>query len=184
MAVGLPNELNLVGCEDNSSWRVIDRAGKDVTPSDQQDYVQTLFAVVNQGTNWKVSDLTSKKVKNVRAEGLPAMSRAKLAFLLFPILWSRQSLRRRRIYLHIAQNPVVHARREVYCDSTAGRLPRRMANRDLQQAKTELHPTAHQNGRAGLDALMIRGGASGRPGPTTSWANATDAFRQCLTRVR
>jgi hypothetical protein len=61
------NELNLVGCEDNSTWRVIDGAGKDVTPRDQQDYVQTL-TVVKTGTSWKVSDLTSKKVKNVRPE--------------------------------------------------------------------------------------------------------------------
>jgi hypothetical protein len=61
------DELNLIACEDNSSWRVFNKAGKDVTPSDQPDYVQSLV-VVQTKDGWKVSDATSKKVDNVRAE--------------------------------------------------------------------------------------------------------------------
>lgn len=61
------DELNLISCENNSSWRVVNRAGKDVTPNAQPDYIQSLTVIRTQDS-WKVSDATSKKVKNVRAE--------------------------------------------------------------------------------------------------------------------
>jgi hypothetical protein len=57
-------ELNLLSCEDNSSWRVFDRHGRDVTPQNQPDYVQSL-TVKKVGNAWKVSDVYTKKVKNV-----------------------------------------------------------------------------------------------------------------------
>ena len=57
-------ELNLLSCEDNSSWKVIDRRGRDVTPQNQPDYVQSL-TVKRVDNVWKVSGVSSEKVKNV-----------------------------------------------------------------------------------------------------------------------
>ena len=60
-------QLELLACEDNSTWKLRDERGRDVTPKDQQDYIQTL-TVKNENGSWKVSDLTTKKAKNVAAE--------------------------------------------------------------------------------------------------------------------
>ena len=60
-------QLELLACEDNSTWKLRDERGRDVTPKEQQDYIQTL-TVRKQDGSWKVSDLSTKKVKNVAAE--------------------------------------------------------------------------------------------------------------------
>jgi hypothetical protein len=60
-------QLDLLSCEDNSTWRLRDERGRDVTPKDQEDYIQSL-TVKKQNGSWKVSDLSTKKTKNVTAE--------------------------------------------------------------------------------------------------------------------
>ena len=60
-------ELTLVACEDNSTWKFLDEAGRDVTPKGQSDYIQTLTINKLKGT-WKVVDVTSEKVRNVSAK--------------------------------------------------------------------------------------------------------------------
>jgi len=58
--------LDLVACEDNSTWRVFDRSNRDVTPKDRPDYVQEL--TVNKfKEKWKVVRVASRKVKDVSA---------------------------------------------------------------------------------------------------------------------
>jgi hypothetical protein len=56
--------LSLLSCEDNSTWRVIDRNGRDVTPKNQPDYIQTL-ELIQDHRRWKVSDVASLKVVDV-----------------------------------------------------------------------------------------------------------------------
>jgi hypothetical protein len=58
--------LDLLGCEDNSTWRVFDSNGRDVTPVDRPDYIQELTVSKLDGT-WKVVSVVSRKVKNVSA---------------------------------------------------------------------------------------------------------------------
>ena len=48
------DELNLVSCEDNSTWRMLDKRGDDVTPKDQPDYIQEL-KIIRAQNKWKVS---------------------------------------------------------------------------------------------------------------------------------
>ena len=60
-------ELTLLACEDNSTWRFLDETGRDVTPKNQPDYIQTLTIKKLKGT-WKVVDVTSEKVRNVTAK--------------------------------------------------------------------------------------------------------------------
>jgi hypothetical protein len=60
-------QLDLLACEDNSTWKLRDASGRDVTPKNQEDYIQTL-TVRKQNGSWKVSSLSTKKVKNVTAE--------------------------------------------------------------------------------------------------------------------
>jgi hypothetical protein len=59
--------LELLACEDNSTWRMVDTDGADVTPSNVSDYVQTL-SVVKVGNRWKVSSLNTKEIPAVTAE--------------------------------------------------------------------------------------------------------------------
>ena len=59
------SELGLTACEDNSRWRILDKKGRDVTPKNQPDYIQSLTATKSQGV-WKISDSTSRKVPNVK----------------------------------------------------------------------------------------------------------------------
>ena len=58
--------LDLVACEDNSTWRVFDRRNRDVTPKDRPDYIQQL-TVHKLSETWKVVRVASRKVKNVSA---------------------------------------------------------------------------------------------------------------------
>lgn len=63
--------LNLVACEDNSTWRVFDRSNRDVTPRDKPDYIQEL--TVNKiEEKWKVTRVVSRKVANVSAKDCPS----------------------------------------------------------------------------------------------------------------
>lgn len=57
--------IRLVACEDNSKVRVLDKAGKDVTPKTSRNYVQTL-EVVDESGAWKVSTVTSVVVDSFR----------------------------------------------------------------------------------------------------------------------
>ena len=58
--------LDLVACEDNSTWKVFDKNSRDVTPEDRPDYVQEL--TVNRiQERWKVIRVVSRKVKDVSA---------------------------------------------------------------------------------------------------------------------
>jgi hypothetical protein len=55
--------VNLVGCEDGSAVRVVDKTGRDVTPRKASaTYVQDL-TVEKHGEDWKVSHIRSKSVK-------------------------------------------------------------------------------------------------------------------------
>jgi hypothetical protein len=60
-------ELELLACEDNSTWRLLDQSGRDVTPKNQPDYIQTLTVKKDRGS-WKVAGLSTRKVKNVARE--------------------------------------------------------------------------------------------------------------------
>lgn len=62
-----PDRLTLVSCEDNSAVQIISKSGKDVTPSDVSDYVQTL-AAVKRGHNWKIGDVASEKIQDARKD--------------------------------------------------------------------------------------------------------------------
>ena len=57
-------KLELTACEDNSTWKVLDQKGQDVTPKNQPDYIQSLTATNSQGV-WKISDSSTRKVANV-----------------------------------------------------------------------------------------------------------------------
>ena len=59
--------LDLLACEDNSTWRVFDRSNRDVTPKDRPDYIQEL-TVNKLGAKWKVVQVASRKVQDVSAE--------------------------------------------------------------------------------------------------------------------
>ena len=59
-----PDRLRLVTCEDNSTWRILNRANRDVTPTPQLDYVQSLV-VTKVKDAWKVSDGTTRQVKDL-----------------------------------------------------------------------------------------------------------------------
>jgi len=58
------DQLSLTACEDNSTWRLINRNGRDVTPNDRPDYIQSL-QLVRSGDRWKVSEMTSRTVPNI-----------------------------------------------------------------------------------------------------------------------
>ena len=60
------SRLSLTSCEDNSTWRVIDRNGRDVTPKSQPDYIQALELIQDQ-RRWKVTDVASLKVDDVNS---------------------------------------------------------------------------------------------------------------------
>jgi hypothetical protein len=60
------SRLNLVGCEDNSTWRILDKNDRDVTPKKQPDYIQSLV-VKRVDRVWKVAELSTKKVSDVTA---------------------------------------------------------------------------------------------------------------------
>jgi hypothetical protein len=59
--------LELLACEDNSTWRMVNADGMDVTPKDTMDYIQTL-AVTRVGNRWKVSSFTTKEVPAVSSK--------------------------------------------------------------------------------------------------------------------
>ena len=59
--------LELLACEDNSTWRILDQGGRDVTPKNQPDYIQSL-TVNNIRGSWKVAGLSTKKVENATRE--------------------------------------------------------------------------------------------------------------------
>jgi hypothetical protein len=63
--------LRIVACEDNSTWRVITKDGKDVTPKNQPDYIQSL-TVIKLGSSWKVSDGSTQQVKTLPANACKA----------------------------------------------------------------------------------------------------------------
>ena len=58
------DRVSLIACEDNSTWRLIDRKGRDVTPQDRPDYIQSL-QLIKSAERWKVSDTTSRTIPNV-----------------------------------------------------------------------------------------------------------------------
>ena len=58
------DRLQLVACEDNSTWRMVDSANKDVTPARTADYVQSLTVARVDG-RWKVTALSTKEVPQV-----------------------------------------------------------------------------------------------------------------------
>jgi hypothetical protein len=60
--------LRIVACEDNSTWRVISKGGKDVTPKNQPDYVQSLTVRKVAGL-WKVSDGATQQVRDLPVNG-------------------------------------------------------------------------------------------------------------------
>jgi hypothetical protein len=60
-------QLELLACEDNSTWRMVNADGVDVTPKDVSDYIQTLI-VRKVENRWKVSSLRTKEVRAVSAE--------------------------------------------------------------------------------------------------------------------
>ena len=62
-----PTQVRLTACEDNSTWKLISRSGKDVTPKRQKDYVQSLV-VVKMSAGWKVSDGTTRQVQDLSAK--------------------------------------------------------------------------------------------------------------------
>lgn len=57
-------ELRLVTCEDNSTWKVFNQAGKDITAKPQLNYVQSLL-IVKVGHAWKVSKGRTRQVKTL-----------------------------------------------------------------------------------------------------------------------
>jgi hypothetical protein len=58
------DQISLTACEDNSTWRLINKKGRDVTPNDRPDYIQSL-QILKSGDRWKVSEMTSRTVPNV-----------------------------------------------------------------------------------------------------------------------
>jgi hypothetical protein len=60
--------VRLVSCEDGSHLRLLDGAGKDVTPRGDSQFVQRLVVVQRAG-RWKVSTFDSTSVKTL--EGQP-----------------------------------------------------------------------------------------------------------------
>jgi hypothetical protein len=60
--------VRLVSCEDGSHLRLLDNAGKDVTPRGDSQFVQRLVVVQRAG-RWKVSSFDSTSVKTL--EGQP-----------------------------------------------------------------------------------------------------------------
>jgi len=59
-----PSRLRIVACEDNSTWKLIAKDGKDVTPKNQPDYIQSL-TVIKVAGSWKVSDGSSEQVQTL-----------------------------------------------------------------------------------------------------------------------
>jgi hypothetical protein len=58
----------LLGCEDSSRIRFVDREGKDVTPTGvTRTYVQDLTVTKHNGT-WKLSDIESKPIKSFKGQ--------------------------------------------------------------------------------------------------------------------
>ena len=57
--------LGLTACEDGSAVKIVDRSGRDVTPSQDRRFVQSLTAV-RVGGRWKVSEQASKRVNDFK----------------------------------------------------------------------------------------------------------------------
>jgi hypothetical protein len=57
--------VRLTACEDGSAVKIVDRSGRDVTPSEHRRFVQSLTAV-RTGGQWKVSEQTSKRVSDFK----------------------------------------------------------------------------------------------------------------------
>jgi hypothetical protein len=59
--------VRLMGCEDGSRLRLLDKAGADVTPKGDSRFVQLLY-VVRRSDRWKVSSFESKSVQGFEGE--------------------------------------------------------------------------------------------------------------------
>jgi hypothetical protein len=55
--------LTLIGCEDGSGIKLLDKNGSDVTPKVSRRFVQR-YTVTRVGSLWKLSDLESKRVQS------------------------------------------------------------------------------------------------------------------------
>ena len=66
-----PSRLRIVACEDNSTWQIISKDGKDVTPKNQPDYIQSLI-VRRVAGSWKVADGSSQQVQTLPANACKA----------------------------------------------------------------------------------------------------------------
>ena len=59
-----PDRVRLLACEDNSTWKIVDKSGKNVTPKDVPDYVQSLIVRKIDGS-WKVWDGATRQVQHL-----------------------------------------------------------------------------------------------------------------------
>lgn len=60
-------QLQLLTCEDNSTWRMLDAKGTDVTPAGDEDYIQSL-TVTKVDNKWKVSALRTDEIPEVSSK--------------------------------------------------------------------------------------------------------------------
>jgi hypothetical protein len=63
--------VRLVSCEDGSHLRLLDNAGKDVTPSGDSRFVQRLV-VIRRAGRWMVSTFSSTRVKTLEGQSCAA----------------------------------------------------------------------------------------------------------------
>lgn len=63
-----PSEIHIKACEDLSKVKILDRKGRDRTPTGPKRYVQD-YTVVKSGNAWKVSDVSTERVDSFEDYG-------------------------------------------------------------------------------------------------------------------